>query len=313
MVTRLLFEVGIGIASLVILMFAADYTVSGIAGWARKLGISDFLIGFIVVGIGTSLPELTSSVRGASIGEGGIVLGTLFGSLIGSYCLVLGIPAIIQKKIKISKHVKKRKNWPLLAIIGVPALLVIDGTFSRIDGGIVILLYLIYIYILWKKEGTLGKIKKDVKLKSIWKEGFIFLGALMALLLSAIFLVNSLITISRDLLGIEPFILAITVMGIASIIPDLLVEIRSINKGVSHIGMGNVLGSGMMNLTIILGIAAIIHPFTIKLITILPALIASLFIVGFVLYIIHKGTFLRKHGILLALVYVAFMVLQVIL
>lgn len=300
----------IAFASLIVVLFASDLAVSGIAHYAKKLGISDFLVGFIVVGIGTSLPELVSSATGASAGEGGIVLGTLFGSLIGSYCLVLGIPAILQNKIKVTKQIQERRNWPILLIISFPALLALDGKMSRIDGFIFLSIYFIYIYILWMKEGTLGHLKKDVKLKTLWQDAFIFLGALIALLLSARWLVYSLLRISKDVLAIDPFTLAITVIGIASTIPDLLVELRSIYQGHAQIGMGNVLGSGIMNMTVILGLVTILSPFTVNITVAIPALILSLCVVAFVLYIIHQGEFRRIHGIILAIVYLTFIISQ---
>jgi cation:H+ antiporter len=306
----ILFFGSVAFASLIVVLFASDLAVSGISHYARKLGISDFLVGFIVVGIGTSLPELISSATGASAGEGGIVLGTLFGSLIGSYCLVLGIPAILQKKIKVSKQIKERRNWPILLIISFPALLALDGTMSRIDGFIFLSIYFIYIYILWMKEGTLGQLKKDVKIGILWKDAVIFLGALIALLLSARWLVYSILRISKDILGIDPFTLAITVIGIASTIPDLLVEIRSIYQGHAQIGMGNVLGSGIMNMTVILGLVTILSPFTVNIAIAIPALILSLCVVSFVLYVIHQGEFKRIHGIILAIVYVTFIAAQ---
>jgi len=302
----LLYYLIVAAASIAVLIFSADLAVSGIASYARKLGISDFLIGFVVVGVGTSLPEFVSSFTGAAVGEGGIVVGTLLGSLIVSYCLVLGIPAILQKKIKIEKTVSKRKNWPILAIIALMAVLAVDGSLGVVDGIILGLVYIGYLILLWKKEGTFGKLKKDVKLKHIWRDGVIFVGSLIALLLSARWLVFSSVRISRDYLGIEPYILALVVIGSISALPDLIVQIRSIYKGHAQIGTGNVLGSGIINLTIIPALVVLINPIKIDFMMVLPAFIAGMIIVALVLNIIKKGVFLRKHGVILAVVYAVF-------
>ncbi|MBW3022049.1 hypothetical protein KY328_03945 [Candidatus Woesearchaeota archaeon] len=309
----LLYYLIVAAASIAVLIFSADLAVSGIASYARKLGISDFLIGFVVVGVGTSLPEFVSSFTGAAVGEGGIVVGTLLGSLIVSYCLVLGIPAILQKKIKIEKTVSKRKNWPILAIIALMAVLAVDGSLGVVDGIILGLVYIGYLILLWKKEGTFGKLKKDVKLKHIWRDGVIFVGSLIALLLSARWLVFSSVRISRDYLGIEPYILALVVIGSISALPDLIVQIRSIYKGHAQIGTGNVLGSGIINLTIIPALVVLINPIKIDFMMVLPAFIAGMIIVALVLNIIKKGVFLRKHGVILAVVYAVFIAFQFVI
>jgi len=309
----LLYYILIAASSIAILIFSADLAIGGIANYAKKLGISDFLIGFIVVGIGTSLPEFVSSFAGAQVGEGGIVFGTLLGSIIGSYCLVLGIPAIIKKHIPISDNVRKRKNWPILLISLIFIILSIDEKLSRTDGLILILTYVIYLILLWKKEGTLGKLKKDIKLKHIYRDSIVFLGSLVALLLSARWLVFSSVKVSREFLGIEPYLLAITVIGIVGILPDIIVELRSIYKGHAQIGMGNVLGSSIINFTIIPAIVIIINPITISFKMILPAFIAAFLLISIVLKIIKKGIFLRKHGIYLVSIWVLFMLYQILL
>ncbi|MEA3430868.1 MAG: hypothetical protein U9R08_06340 [Nanoarchaeota archaeon] len=309
----LLYYLIISAASIAVLLFSADLAVAGIASYAKKLGISDFLYGFVVVGLGTSIPEFVSSFTGAAAGEGGIVFGTLFGSLIGSYCFVLGIPAIMQKKIKVARNVRKRKNWPILIIVAIIGILAIDGQLSHVDGLILAGVYAGYLFTLWKKEGTFGNIKKDVKLKHLWRDGAIFLGSLVALLLSARWLVFSSVIVARDFLKIKPFLIAITVIGVISFLPDLIVQIRSMKRGHAQIGMGNVLGSGIINLTLIPAIVVIINPIKIDFMMILPAIITGLAVVSLVLWIIKKGYFLRRHGIYLGLIYAAFITFQILI
>jgi len=277
----LVFHSIIALASLIIVAKSADLVVYGISHYAKKLGVSDYLIGFLVISIGTAIPELTASITGTLIGQGSIVLGTVLGANLFEIPL-LGILLLIAKKIKIKQNVGMNAPIVTLFIIILPLLLIIDGLLSKTDGIILLIAFLIYIARLWRGEGQLGKMKKNIELKNVWKDALIFSLALAALLLSARFLVFSSISIS-EILKISPYMIGLIVIGIGASAPELTIQIRSILKHHKDIAFGNVLGSLVANSALVLGIAAIIRPVLIE-----PSIIfvTSIFLIMGVLYVL---------------------------
>lgn len=304
----LIFHSIIALASLIILAKSADMIVYGISNYAKKLGVSDYLIGFLVISIGTAIPELTASITGTLIGQGAIVFGTVLGANLFEI-LLLGVILLIAKKIKIKQNVGMNAPIVTLFIVILPLLLIIDGVLSKIDGAILIVAFLIYIARLWRSEGQLGKMKQSIELKKIWKDALIFFLALAALLLSARFLVFSSISIS-EILNISPYIIGLIVIGIGASTPELTVQLRAILKHHEDIAFGNVLGSLVANSTFVLGIVALIKPVLID-----PSiiLITSIFLITGVLYILvtmGKEEVNWKHGLVLIIFYMLFLLAE---
>lgn len=306
----LVFHSIIILASLIIVAKSSDLVVYGISNYAKKLGVSDYLIGFLVVSIGTAMPELIASITGTLVGQGAIVFGTVLGSNLFKIPL-LGLLLLIAKNIKIEQNVGMDAPIITLFVTASPLLLIIDGVLSKIDGAVLIIAFLIYIVRLWRGEGKLGKMKKDIKLKNIWKDAIIFALSLAALLLSARWLVFSSIHIS-EILNISPYIVGLIVIGVGASTPELTVQLRSIFKHHQDIAFGNVLGSLVANSAFVLGIAAIIKPIYISPSTIF---IASIFMIAGTLYtliIMGRERVNWKHGWVLISFYILFLLAEFI-
>lgn len=304
----LIFHLFIALSSLVILAKSADMVVFGISSYAKKLGISDYLIGFLVVSIGTAIPELVASITGAMESEGAIAFGTVFGSNIFKIPL-MGLVILIAGRIKNTQNVATGAPIVTLFIVNLPILLIIDGTLSRIDGFILIIAFCIYIARLWQGEGNLGKMEKDVRLKNIWKDGLIFTLALAALLLSARYLVHSSIQIS-NILNISPYIIGLIVIGVGASAPEVMVQLRSIFKRHQDIAFGNVIGSLVANSALVLGITALITPVYIN-----PRIliISSIFMVLgsiYSIYVLSKKEINMQHGTILIALYIVFLIFE---
>jgi len=257
--TPLISNILIAVLSLILIMFSASYIIAAVSDYAKKLGISNYLIGFLVVSIGTSIPELSTAVVASMKGAGALVLGDVLGANIIDVTIVLGITAIIGKKLFIHGKILNKTVLSVLFVSVVPLALGLDGKLSRFDGIILIAAFFLYMFDLLKKEGQMGKIKKDVKWDTIWKDMVIITISLITLLISANMLVNSAMFFGT-MFGVSPLLLGLVVIAIGTTIPELTVEIQSVLKGVSGIAFGDILGSVVCNSSLVLGLAALISP-----------------------------------------------------
>lgn len=303
------FHAMIILASLAIIVKAADYLVLGITRYAEKQGISEYITGMIIVAFTASVPELISSIMGTIADEPGIVFGTIIGSNIAGLGFVLAILALVGRKINLKSRLLKRTEVLIFFISIIPFLLVADGTLSRIDGAIMILIYMGFTAMLWKKEKELGSLKKDVKLKRFYKDAILFILALFAILLSSRWLVFSAIE-SAKILGISPFYVSLVVIGLGASIPDLTVSVRAVLRGSSDVGIGNSFGSLLIKSLLFLGMIAMINPLHIRFNLLLTSIVFSIFISGICFYYTEKGSMNWKNGLFLLLIYIIFILIE---
>ena len=304
----LLFHIIVGLTSLIVLAKSADLIVFSISDYAKKLGISDYLIGFIVVSIGTALPELVAGITGAVIGQGSIVFGTVFGSNFFKIPLI-GFLLVFVKKIRIKGNAVGIAPIITFVMALLPLFLVFDGTLSRLDGSILLVAFLLYIMKLWHGEGQMGKMQKSIPFSKLWKDFVIFGLSLGALLLAGRWLVFSSLQVAQ-LLSISPYIIGLLVIGIGASAPELTVQMFSILKHRQGLAFGNILGSVVANSTMVLGIVALIKPISIQFSLLLVTV--SFFMLGllYVLVMLLKKELTWKHGALMIGIYLLFLLVQ---
>lgn len=314
-VPPLIFNIIVLVLSLLIVIKAADLLIFGISNYSRKFGISEFLVGFLVLAIGTSLPDLVASLMGGIAGSSGIIVGTILGGSVISITFVLGSMVIAAKKLNVKSKLLGKSTYIILVMMLLPIITMLDLKISRVDGFLLILVFCTYIFGLWKKEGTLGRIKKSVKIKFLWKDVLIFLGALVALLLGARFLVSSAVIISQEI-GISAYIIALIIICLGTCLPDLTVELKALKKGHAAIGVGNLLGGITSTLLLVLGIVAMIYPISlegINLISLAIAIGVFLASLALVIFWMRKNTLYKWQGVILVLIYLAFVATQIVL
>jgi len=291
-------------------MKSASFAITALSHYAKETGLSQYIIGFLVVSIGTSLPEFGTAVMSSLAGQGIITVGNVIGASIIDITVVLGIMAIIGKRIKLKGGLVRKSALPILALLILPLILALNGTLSRLDGGLMLVAYLFYIGILLKNEGGLGKMKKQVAWKDIWVDMVVFIGCILALLLAARWMVASSIIIATEL-DLPFFFVGLFLISIGTTIPELVVQVKSVKSGREGLGFGNTFGSIVTNMILILGIAALINPITFNVSTfIIPAmfLITSVFI-GIVFMRTEEITW--QEGIGLLLIYLTFIMTQI--
>ncbi|OYT32208.1 hypothetical protein DRJ22_01825 [Candidatus Woesearchaeota archaeon] len=297
------------VVSLLVVLRAADLALYGISNYAKKLGVSQYLIGFLVVSVGTSLPELVAAITGAVQKQTALIMGTILGSNISDLTLILGVLVIVGKTIKLEEPVVGKTFFRTVLLVLLPLVLVLDGRLSRLDGFVLVSGFIAYIASLWIKEGKLGKMKKSVKLRHIWRDGAVFVGCIIALLLGARWLILSASSIA-SIVGISPYVVGLTLVALGTSLPELTVEIRSVLKGLSSLAFGDLIGSVIANSTLVLGLVAIISPFVIDPLTIVFASAVMVFSLFLGLYFMSKRFINWKQGVVLVAVYVVFFVCQ---
>ena len=266
--------------SLIIVIKSADKVVGSISSYAKKLGLSDYLIGFLIVSIGTSIPELITAITASlqSKSSGMLILGNVIGANIIDVTVIIGFMAIIGKKLKIESKILNKTIFLILAIAILPLLLSIDGLLGRTDGLIMLAFFGYYVFRLWRQEGKFGHIKKDVAWKHIYKDMIIFIISLLFLLQGAKYLVQAALQISV-ILDIPAYIVGLLVIAIGTTMPELSVGIRSVLRGHKDIGFGDIMGSVICNSSLVLGIAVLINPISIGAESLRMFLVGSSFMI----------------------------------
>lgn len=306
----LVFNAIVVVASMFILFKSADLLVEGISGYARKLGLSDAIIGLVVVAAAASAPEIISSLIGFVAGQESVGFGAILGSNMVHAALGLGIVALLGKRIVLEPGIFTQQKLMVWAAMMLPFLLALDGRLSRVDGVLLIAVFGFYAWRVWQVEGTLGRMKKRVKLKNLWRDVFIFLGCLAALLLAGRWLVFSSVQLSYQF-GIPPYFIALTVIGIGATIPDLVVELRSVFKKHANIGLGDLLGSLMIELLLFFGVLALIKPLNVNVVEVMNAFIFLATSITFVMFLMRGKSITWKHGLVLMGLFFAYLLVEI--
>ena len=247
----------VGLAGLV---FGADRFVFGASALARRLGVSPLLVGMLIVGLGTSAPEMLVSATAALDGTGGIALGNAVGSNITNIGLVLGVSTLI-KPIEMHRDVVRRELPVLLVISALVAGLLVDGALTARDGGILLLLLVLFL-IRAIKSGRDAEEEQDQNSEPLIGYGRAGLWTVFGLALlvgSSRAVVWGASTIASSL-GVSDLIIGLTIVAIGTSLPELAASAASALKGEHAMAIGNVIGSNVFNLLAVLPFPALLDP-----------------------------------------------------
>lgn len=245
------------VIGLVMLCFGGNWLVSGGVGIAKKFRISNLVIGMTIVAYGTSTPELAASIAAAG-DHGAIILGNIIGSNIANVGMVIGVSAILIP-IAIQKSVL-RKEIPIM--LGVSLLLVlvsIDGEISQYDGGLLLVGLGIFAFFTFRdalKQRTKTQDEYESSQNNIYLKSFGLIGiGIVVLYIGAILTVDNAVVIATEF-GLSEKIIGLTVIAIGTSLPELITSIIAIRKGHTDIGIGNIIGSNIYNILMIMGVGA---------------------------------------------------------
>ena len=300
-----------------LIIFSANWLVSGASALAKRFGINDLVIGLTVVAIGTSAPELTVNIFSAISGSTDIAIGNVLGSNISNIFLIIGISAVIFP-ISIQQNTKwKEIPFSLLAILVLGILandILIDDSkenfISRIDGLILLcflIIFLVYTFSLAKTKKVDDDSVEHIHALPLWKSGLFITLGLIGLYFGGNYLIKGAVNIA-EFLGMSEKVIGLTIIAIGTSLPELATAIVAARKKKPDIIIGNVIGSNIFNVFFILGTTATIKPLPFDSsinFDIMIAMLASvlLFITTITL---GRKIITRTEGIIFLIIYVSF-------
>lgn len=278
------------IVSLIGIVFSADLLVGGAVSIARKYKVSDFVIGAAIVGVGTSMPEFVVSFLGALNGNADVAIGNVVGSNIFNVLGILGITAILFPIAVDRKNM--RFELPLCIFVSVLLLLLTFNCFNgsasslaRLDGILLLLvfaLYMLYSFARDRKEAAVAADNGDGG--SLWKAVLKVVGGLALLITSCDFFVDNAVSVAKSF-GVDNAFISLTLIACGTSLPELAASVAAAVKKNTDMALGNIVGSNIFNITLILGLSSQVMPLTSSGITyidyiVMIAATVLLFVIG---------------------------------
>lgn len=317
---EILIQIVILLLGLILILGGANYLVEGSSSIAKRFGISEFVIGLTIVGIGTSAPEMVVSFLSSLKGNADMAIGNIIGSNIFNTMMILGITALISPLI-ITKNNLKR-DIPLN--IGVTVILILMGmsfTFfkignsdqlNRLEGAVLLLIFSWYLWRSFKNDSSdpqnPDETEENTGNRNIPISVIMIAGGLAGLIFGGRLFVDSATAIAK-IFGVSDKFIAITVMAAGTSMPELATCVVAALKGKGQLALGNILGSNISNILLILGGAALINPLSFAGMTYvdLGAVLISAIFIYLSALLFRKNSLDRVEGVLLLLMEAGYM------
>ena len=306
------------IAGFAILVWSADKFVEGAASTAKHLGMPSLLIGILIVGFGTSAPEMVVSAIAAMEGNPALALGNALGSNIVNIALILGITAIVAP-ITVNSKIVKKEIPLLLLIVLASGYLLLDNTLTLGEG--IVLISGFFTLIAWsivsafRGRGDTLEAEMDSELiehEMTLKAGIIWLIiGLVLLIASSRLLVWGAVGVAHEF-GVSDLIIGLTIVALGTSLPELAASVIAARKGEHDIAIGNVVGSNMFNILAVIGIATIIAPMNGIPVEVLNRDWIVMFVLTIALLVMSygfrnkEGKITRFEGMILVVCYIAY-------
>ena len=297
----------------IFLIKGADYFVEGSSNIAKKFKISPMIIGLTIVAMGTSMPELSVSITSSLIGKNDMSLANVVGSNMFNILMALGVSSLI-----INLPIKKdsiKFDIPFLIGIGTLLLLMLfDLKLSIFEG---LILIGIFVFYLWKTlKPMLKKKDKDIKEneeknKSMFKMIVISLVGIIGIIIGGNMVVDNASKIA-EIFGMSQNLIGLTIVAVGTSLPEFVTSIMAIKKGENEIAIGNVVGSNIFNILLILGISSVVNPLIVNIVGLIDVLFMIASSVLLYLFIRKNKNLNRYQGIIFILLYVGYIIYTII-
>jgi cation:H+ antiporter len=304
------------LVGVVVVLWGADRLTEGAVGVAERLHIPQLVIGLTIVAIGTSMPEFCVSFVSALKGTADLAVGNVVGSNIFNSLLIVGITAMVAPMTILKNTVRLDIPFALLASIMLAAFCY-DGELTRLDAGILFGLFVVFMFITLqhakkgKKEQGARSEKQEASSKEqgeempVWKIVLLILVGLACLVLGSNVFVDGATKVATAL-GISDAVIGLTVVAMGTSIPELATSVVAARKGNSGIAIGNVLGSNVFNILLVIGLTGVISPMHIQDITWIDLSMLILSMVLLLLFSYTKYTIARWEGAVLTTLFVGY-------
>lgn len=304
----LLFVVG-----LITLTLGADWLVTGATRVASRHGVSPLMVGLTIVAFGTSAPELVVSTAAALQGRAGLAVGNIMGSTVANVGLIVGIGALV-RPIVVHQRLLQRETPLLVLVLFIVMALSFNGEIGRLDGLLLLGgfgVYLFYLY-RWGATGALTEALVEEAKEKTATDGRQYMNwiriafGIVLLLVGARWLVEAAVDLAR-MLDLPEEVIGATIVAVGTSVPELAATVTAAVRGLGDIAMGNIIGSNIFNLGLVLGTAALVSPLHLEPFTVVAEVVPALvFCLALVPLAMSGSRVSRWEGGLLLLGYAAF-------
>lgn len=306
-------------AGLALILLGAQFLVDGSVAVAKRFRMSEFLIGITIVGIGTSMPELATSLVGTLADKGDIAVGNVIGSNIANTFLILGATALIRPVI--IERSTQRFDIPFNILISVMLLVMcfgfafwLPGSKGYVSRGEGALLLGMFIFYMTYSFGTAKKTvqsepegDKPAKKIAMWLAVLMIAGGLVALIFGGRLFVRGAVSIAQAL-GVSESVIAISILAVGTSLPELATSVVAAIKKNTQLALGNIIGSNIANIALILGVCGTVRPLRIESVALTDfgMLILASVVLLISVFTFRKRTLDRPEGVIFLLIYFAY-------
>lgn len=289
-------------AALVALVWGARVVIVNSVHLARWLRLSDAAIGFLLVSVATSLPELAVSIQSGLRGETGLIIGNVLGSNIANVCLAVGASALITTVFVHEKEFSDLSK-ALLVASALPFLIFLDlGAFT---GALLIFVFILYAGLVLRESVSVAKGEHKGSIADLAKVSVLFLVGVGVVLYASDYAVSSAVDLAR-VWGVPNVFIGGVILAIGTSLPEIVVSLTAIQSGNVGLSLGNIVGSCIVNLTLVLGSASLFSPLHANVPIFLNLVLFSIVANALLLAFISRGSIRREQGAVLIGFYLLF-------
>ncbi|MEE0864755.1 MAG: calcium/sodium antiporter [Alistipes sp.] len=303
------------VLAFVLIIVGATLLTDGSVALAKRLNVPEFIVGLTIVAVGTSMPELTVSLLSALAGKGDMAIGNVVGSNAFNTLMILGVCALFSPLTFTKSNIRRDIPICILATLALLVVTLFNQDINRLEGAILLLGYIAMIVLMIRaeKRAMLAEVQpvdqdvKPVKLMPMWRVPIWILAGLAGLIYGGELFVNSASDIARSW-GVSEAVIAITLVAGGTSMPELASSLVSVLKGNTSLALGNVLGSNIANILLILGACSTVTPLTMGGVAMSDVyiVVASTFVLMLSALVIGRDKLTRFEGVVFVLCYAVY-------